>query len=321
MTVGYRQPASPTQLAFHTYFDNRTALLSLGRALLDAATDQTVDQVWWVVVLKCFDSIDIDLTNLNTPTALRWPSIIPAMTTCVLDTAKQLAQHPERAAELAGEVLGDTANGQQLTDLTQRYFKLGKLAGTLSLIVKLSSYIGLEVAAITDALVAGIGASNASDVTLNFLALPASTMIRADGIGPVTIGMDQATAIERGHLTDRNEDSCTVGIDGTTDDVDYAMPAPRGNTVRVFFRGGEVSSLFVKGRWTSWTGVRSGMTSDAAINILTQAGFQMDITDAGDPFGAGRIDAYRGDTAIMYGPPDDGGVIIEAGLPAYSFCD
>ena len=167
MTIGYRQPTTPAQLRFHTYVDNRTAGLSLLHLALDAIVDKGVDSTGgWVAVLKCAKTLDIDLTNLNNPVALHWPNLILTGTNCIYDTAKDFADHPKRAAEVAGELLGTNVNPDDLTAVTTDLFKIGKYAKLIGQALNLGTYIVKEVSFITDTLSAGIGVAGSTDITL-----------------------------------------------------------------------------------------------------------------------------------------------------------
>jgi len=183
VTIGYRQPATPTQLRFHTYVDNRTAGLSLLRLALDAIVDTGVDSTGgWLAVLKCSKALDIDPTNLNNPVALHWPNLILAATRCIYNTATDFADHPKRAAEVAGELLGSNANPDDLTAVTTDLFKIGKYAKLIGTALNLGTYIVKEVSLITDALSAGIGITGSTDITLT---LNARTTPRSSG-APLT---------------------------------------------------------------------------------------------------------------------------------------
>jgi hypothetical protein len=167
LTIGYREPATPTQLRFHTYVDDRTAGLSLLHLALDAVVGKGVDSIGgWLAVLKCSKTLDIDPTNLNNPVALHWPDLALTGTRCIYDTARDFAAHPARAAEVAGELLGSDVNPDTLTSATTDLFKLGRFAALIGRALNLGTYIAKEVSFITDALDAGTGASNATDVTL-----------------------------------------------------------------------------------------------------------------------------------------------------------
>ncbi len=171
MTIGYRQPASPTQLAFHTYVDDRSAALSMLRLMLEAVVDNGVDTIGgWLAVLTCSKTLDIDPTNLDNPLAVKWPNVFLAGTTCIYKTARDFADHPERAAEVAGELLGSGVDGSAVTSETQRLFKVGKFAKVIGEVLNLGTYVVKELTFITDALSAGIGATNATDVTLTLAA-------------------------------------------------------------------------------------------------------------------------------------------------------
>lgn len=327
MTIGYEQPSTPQQLKYRTYVDLVSGLTTIGRLALDAMTGDALDKTGgYVAVLSCIGSLHLDLTDTNNPLELTKPQLLTSLIPCVVNQIKSFADDPHRAVAAAASLLGQNANDTDLTTLSHGFYKLGRFAKILLKVAELGTYIFKELGFITDALTSGFGASNATTVTLTLAAASGnhqrSTTVRADGVGPITIGMDQASAIQRGHLTDGNQDSCTEEIDGTTDDADYAMPAPNGTTVRVFFRGGLVSSIYIQGRWTSWTGVNSGMSTEAAADQLTRAGFQVSVTGEDDSFGAGRIDASKNDgVQVMFGPPDGTDVVTEAALPAYSFCD
>jgi hypothetical protein len=63
------------------------------------------------------------------------------------------------------------------------------------------------------------------------------------------------------------------------------------------------------------------MTKSVASDTLSRAGFNVDVTDSTDTFGAGRIDATRSDASVMFGPFDGGDVVTELALPGFAFCD
>lgn len=207
ITVGYRQPTAPSQLRFRTYVDTLSGFLTIGRLAVDAATDDTVDKTGgYLAVLSCFGVVKFDLTNPDSPTRLQHPELLSSLIPCVIDRMKSFYEDPTKATAAARNLVGDEADGQAITRLSQDMFKLGRFAKLFSTAINLGTYVFKEFAFITDALVAGFGAANATSVTLTLgarppsaagLQLDATSRLRIDGIGPVNVGMtlDEASRV------------------------------------------------------------------------------------------------------------------------------
>lgn len=173
MTVGYRQPAEPSQLGFRTSVDTATGLMSIGRLVLDAVTDDDIDKAGgYLAVAVCVGVVDINLTDLDRPVKLQEPKIWTELAPCIVDKMAEFYENPRKAANAAGDLLGSDVNEETLTNLSQQMFKLGKFAKAFAQIVSLGTYILKEFTFITDAVVGELGATNAATVTLTLMAAP-----------------------------------------------------------------------------------------------------------------------------------------------------
>ena len=189
MTIGYRQPVAPTQLALRTYADTAAGVMSAARLSLDAITDDAVSKIGgYVVLLTCFGVLKINLADSNNPVKLVTPDLFVDLTKCVYETVADFAEHPNKAVEAVSDLLGPTADGATLTEGSLGAFKLGKLAALVGKIILLGTYVLKELSFIVDALNSGIGADNAGDVTLTLMALrsPPTPTSRPAFVTPAT---------------------------------------------------------------------------------------------------------------------------------------
>lgn len=173
MTVGYRQPVNPAQLGFRTSVDTVAGFHSLARLFVSAATDDALDKTGsYLVALKCFGLLKVDLTSLDDPVALKEPDLLVDLPKCVVEVIKSFAD-PQKAVAAASDILGSSTDASTLTELSQSVYKLGKLGEKLVKILRLASYILKELTFIVDSLLTGFGAANATTVTMHLLAKPA----------------------------------------------------------------------------------------------------------------------------------------------------
>ncbi len=185
MTVGYRQPGTPAQLRFRTYVDTLSGALTIGRLAVDAATDDTVDKTGgYLAVLSCFGILKIDLTNLNSPAQLQNPELLTSLIPCVVKQVKSFHDDPAKVVGAARDLLGSEVDGQALTSLSQDLFKLGRYATLFLKAIELGTYIFKELGFITDALTAGFGAANGTNVTLT---LGATSAVESQRPGPTGV--------------------------------------------------------------------------------------------------------------------------------------
>ncbi len=149
---------------------------------------------------------------------------------------------------------------------------------------------------------------------------PVGLRFELQGVGPVRLGGDGAAAIQDGALVFEQDDVCTAEIDGTTGDDSYSMPAPPRTEVSVTIIDGTVSNYRVDGVWVAAFGVSNSENVDDVADRFRSQGWDVTVSGEDDIFGAGRLEAIRGDDAFTI-ESDEAGRTEVLSVPGPIYCD
>ena len=149
----------------------------------------------------------------------------------------------------------------------------------------------------------------------------AATLLRLDGIGPLSLGMSRTAALDTGWLSNRHS-GCPLG--GKPYPIDYDLrgssaPAGLGGTAE--FTGGKLTNLaFDKGVRTA-TGVVPGKTPWAVmVDRYRHAGFR--VSARYEPtFGGTFVNVKRAGGKKVLSAFADGKVVDALGLPHVPVCE
>lgn len=197
MTIGYRQPDEPQQLTYLVYNDVWSVLISVAVEALNFLFDGAAGRFGTLAALNCAGVYQLKGStpgSLDQP--ISKPQMRPEFVQCVLDLASELAKNPKKAVNLAADLLGPNSNPDQLTELSEELYVLGKKAKKAANILRLGGWVAKEVTLITDALVQAWGADNASNVVLTMTA-KAKPQLNSPNNTPEQIARSFVEAIRR----------------------------------------------------------------------------------------------------------------------------